>query len=378
MLFNKINKFYLILLALCTTFHAQPMDRLNQDILTIEWGDVIGSILLGTSTLQNLLPSLSLSSPSINKTTRPIGYTSNDFYSLPKDIEPLIISYLHAGSLKETANIINSLSLTDKYLNEKINDPIFCLQLIKHLSEKFNVSNMDVCKALQTKAAKERFELQNELYNLCKNINIEKNVSTQIIEQFQNLIGNKTDILSRFNELYTKGVDLEFTYTEKINNLLFPLIDTLYLTPLMIASINNYELIPILLKKTEKTKQNSSWVNINTPECKNGITPLIFAVITRNMRFVTLLCENKNLEVNKQDNAGNTALLWSLREAPYSADVIKLSISQLILDAGADPEIANNANLTPLQTAQKIEHDKIAASATKKIQNAIERKYAKK
>ena len=148
----KINKFYLALLALCITFYAQPMDRPEpRDMFVIGWASVVGSILLGASTLRDLLPS----------THKQVLTESSNFIQLPKEIRNEIIKLVSlnntAPSLEYAAKTINALSLVNKDLNETINDPIFCLKLIKHLSIKFDRANMDVCKILPKRAAHDRF-----------------------------------------------------------------------------------------------------------------------------------------------------------------------------------------------------------------------------
>jgi hypothetical protein len=346
---NKINKFYLVLLALCISFHAQPMDQPNRDIFIVGWVAAVGAILLGASTIRDLLQT---------PETSPFSFTE-----LSEDMQNEIITLLSlnttADTLEDAAYTIRALSRVNKKLNQKINNPAFCLQLIKSLSEKFECSNMDACKALQTKAAKERETLQNRLYKLCDHTAMGL---------------SESDIDDEFIFLSENGIDLEFTYSEhmvpyKKDSII------LFLTPLMLASIKNHRLVPILLNKN---------ANINAVEPKYQLTSLMLAAIFKNNLSVELLCKNKEIFIDQKDRNGNTALLLSIMPTPYELgpnQMILPVIVKTILNAGADPKLANNEEITPLQEAQTAINDPLtrgARAAANLIQEAIEKKYEQK
>jgi len=334
----KKNNSFLLLLTLCVIFNAHSMDR---DKFLAGWATLVGSVILGTAVLKQLwqTPPLEPSAPFA-------------FSGLPQDMQNKIIEFLSiystAESLSGATRMINSLAQVNTELNAKINDPAFCLQIIKHLSRKFNCSDMDVCLALQTHAAKQLLVLQQQLYNLCTNTEM-----------------SLYDLQEHLIDICVKGVDLEFTYTITMKDVILHQDHIVYATPLMIASMESYQAILPLL---------SQGVNINATD-KNGTTALMFAAKTRNVGAAQELCKyRKFLDINKQDEYGNTALLYSLFQSPYHfAHVTFIGISQAILDAGADPELANNDGVTPLQVAQKIHHQK----AIRIITQAIDKKYAR-
>jgi ankyrin repeat protein len=78
-----------------------------------------------------------------------------------------------------------------------------------------------------------------------------------------------------------------------------------------------------------------------------GKTALMLATELGNTDAVESLLDDPNLAINQQDDDGNTALMLAL----LKQDTFELI--QLIA-AGADPVIANNAGLTPLQAAEQI------------------------
>ena len=222
------------------------------------------------------------------------------FTDLPKEMQNQIIYFLSlnttATTLKEAVDTINSLTKVNKELNELLNKPDVCLQIIKHLAIKFNYSDEQVAAELQTKESQRRLELQHQLKLICMNIND----------------------LANFDSLYEQGVDLNFTYSTKTPNL--------FVTPLMIAG----------------------WSNILEKLCS---------------------MKNKGLDINQRNNNGETAFMMNVnRKSP------ELSKFSILLNAGADPEIPNNAGLTPLQALQTMQQPGYQQFINH-IQKAIARKH---
>ena len=87
------------------------------------------------------------------------------FTDLPQDMRNEIIGFLTvaitATSLEKAAQTINALSRVNKELNQKINESVFCLDLIKHLAKKFECSDEQAAEALQIEGSKKRLELQS-------------------------------------------------------------------------------------------------------------------------------------------------------------------------------------------------------------------------
>jgi hypothetical protein len=88
------------------------------------------------------------------------------FTNLPKELKEIILGYLAMGtnatSVEEAGQAIKSLSHVNKELNQLINDPQFCLKLIKHLAKKFKCTDETAAIALNTKEAQRRLKIQRE------------------------------------------------------------------------------------------------------------------------------------------------------------------------------------------------------------------------
>lgn len=156
---------------------------------------------------------------------QPVGNTQaqltipNDpfpFGNLPKDAQRQIIFFLglygSARTLSAAAEIISNLAQTNKFLNELINEPKFCLHLIKSLAQRFNCSDFVVSKTLPTERAKIQHNLQESLFHLCTN---KDRLSPESLEM--NLV-----------RLINQGVDVNYTYLEEQNP---ALIIATYATP---------------------------------------------------------------------------------------------------------------------------------------------------
>jgi hypothetical protein len=93
-------------------------------------------------------------------------------------------------SLKIAAEEIRNLCITNKALNEIINQPEFTLRLIKSFAKTFHCNNDEiVAEALKTKGAQERIILQEEL------------------DEF---IRSEIFLMDKFETLCKRGADLEF------------------------------------------------------------------------------------------------------------------------------------------------------------------------
>ena len=284
---KKINSL-IALLLLTTTFNGYSMEQPPRGNNYLGWAAIVGSVLLGAIAIKMLWQS---------QPSEPFPFTD-----LPKEIQDQIILLLSlnstATSLKEAVDTINSLAKVNHKLNKLINNPKFCLQIIKHLAIKFNYSDEQVAAELQTKESQRRLNLQHELKLLCINDG------------------------PNFQSLCDQGADLNFTYNTRIPNF--------FITPLMIAR----------------------WSGILNNLCS---------------------MKNKGLDINQRNNKGETALMMALKESHVSSTFFTL------LKEGADPEIADNNGLTPLQFLQEKEPNQFyVKEAIEKIQDAIRKKHEKK
>ena len=307
------------LVLLATTFNSYSMKRpisphqekkqiLGQAQLPSgEWVDIVGLVLSNDAPMKLLL-------------------TNFDFTQLPKDIQHEIIYLLSiettATSLDSAAITINSLAQVNKELNELINDPKFCLKIIKHLAQKFECSDMKAAKALKTKEAKRRFELQDKLYDLCTN-------DTSL-----------TEITPYFELLRQQGIDLNFTYFSEFCNGATPLI--LVVTEDYEDNYTQSELIKFLIMQG---------ADINATN-NDGDTVLMHAARLLKEKIIKLLTEQPKLNINQQDNNGCTALHYIFEDAidRWGGQDIEdkvIVVIKFLLNAGADSEIANNDGETP-------------------------------
>ena len=137
------------------------------------------------------------------------------------------------------------------------------------------------------------------------------------------------------------------------------------MTALMKAALNNNPMMQLLIKYgADVNKVNSK-----------GLTALMLAAYIKKVDAVQCLLNNPNIAINQQDKKGGTALMAAIdtRNRVMNKFIIK-SIVKLLLDAGADPELANFAGLTPLQAAQQTGDQEVIDL----IQDAIDKKYGKK
>src|SRR6266404_2029377 len=158
---KKISSFIAFLL-LATTFNAYTMESQQPSFIK-----TVRNILRRRAAINTLWQ---------KQANEP--YSSFAFTSLPKDMQHHIIHllslYTTADSLETAAFTINALAQVNHELNGLINNPLFCLEIIKNCAKKFNLSEQAVAKTLKTKEAKRREKLQDKLYQLCSSFSPDK------------------------------------------------------------------------------------------------------------------------------------------------------------------------------------------------------------
>lgn len=450
---NKTGLLYALLL-LGATFSVYTMEQSALEKPT--WQDYIayvGAILLGNTELET--------------------GESLPLAQLPLEVKSKIVSLLLLEKSADTLNIatktINSLTQLNKELSELINNPDFCLHLIKRLAQRFSCSDQEVAEALQTKEAKQRLEIQKQFLTLCQEANFNEEEFNMLYEKYKQYIdlnfifysfdpnqkkievtllieATKKNSCPAIQTILKHGAAINKATPEGGTALMYAAIngntntfqclltnpnitidqqDNIGVTSLMLAAMrNNCPVIQTLLthraninKATytgltalmfavgnqqldaiqcllndpnvivdqQDDKEGTALLiaieinncpiiqtllkhgaNINKTR-SNGITPLMFAVMHKNTDTIQCLLNRPNIVIDKQDIEGTTALLGSIL---FLQD--RLIIKQL-LDAGADPEIADNKDLTPLQAAQETGDQEIIDL----IQNAINKKHRK-
>ncbi len=297
---KKTNSF-IALLLFATTFNTYSMEPQPS-----KWAAVVGDVILGTANMTIL-----------SQPNEPFEFTV-----LPLEMQYQIIQLLAsnetASSLQEAAKTINFLAQVNHELNELINDPNFCLQLIKRLAQRFSCSEQEVAEVLQTKEAKQRLEIQKQFLTLCQRENFNK-------EEF--------DLLY---EKYKQYIDLNFTFI-----IFNPNQEKNEITLLIQAALNNNCLaIQTILKYG---------ANINKATYSKVGTALMFAIPKKNIDAIQCLLKNRNIAIDQQDNTGTTALM-------IATMINNCPIIQTLLNHGANINKATNQGLTALMFAVANKH----------------------
>jgi ankyrin repeat protein len=252
------------------------------------------------------------------------------------EIIKFLIEYNLGDSLPTVSRMISGLAQVDHRLNALINNQSFCLQLIKHLSHRFNYSNLAICRALQIKQARIQENIQTDFLKLCQ---------------------EKEPKKISFTTLCSQGLDIEFTSDYKHQEV----------TPLMLAILlDNRSVFSYLLH---------AGANINHAN-RYGTTPLMIAVTFNNNApsssgknlpsAIEQLITNPTLIVDQTNSRGDTALILGIR---LQVPLLKL---ELLLGAGADPEAKNKAGETPLSLARALHNQEFIDL----IEDAIAKKHA--
>ncbi|HLC07452.1 MAG TPA: ankyrin repeat domain-containing protein [Candidatus Babeliales bacterium] len=263
----------------------------------------------------------------------PIREVSNkeSFNKLPKNKKATIISLIttnvNTESLDIAAHTINSLTQVNHELNQLINNPDYCLKVIKNLAQRFDCSDFVACAALQTQAAKQRLKIQKQFYDIC------------ISQQHP---------MEEFNILFAQA-DVTFTY-DYLGEEFSPIIDQ-SMPPLQLTIIKAPRTKPAFF---EKFIAKPEIINLPT---STGMTPLMAAIHMTNMPYILALLHIRNIAVNQKDLKGNTALMLAIKQRDPIPAII-----EAILQAGADPHIANNDGLTPLTAAERTRNKRIIDS----------------
>ncbi|WP_407457724.1 ankyrin repeat domain-containing protein [Fibrobacter sp.] len=80
----------------------------------------------------------------------------------------------------------------------------------------------------------------------------------------------------------------------------------------------------------------------------NGFTPLMYCILHERPRMVDFLLENE-IDVNKQNSIGNTALFYAVFKSKDKTELI-----EKLLKKGANMNIANKVGVSPLSLANSM------------------------
>lgn len=86
---------------------------------------------------------------------------------------------------------------------------------------------------------------------------------------------------------------------------------------------------------------------------ENGFTVLMYCLENDRSNMINLLLE-REIDVNKQNNIGNTALFYAVFQSKNKTDII-----EKLLKKGADMNITNNVGVSPLSLANSMSNEKV-------------------
>jgi len=231
--------------------------------------------------------------------------------------------------------------MTNHYLNQQINKQSFSDDIIDNIASKFFCSHATIARFLNTPASRKRLHLQYQLKQLC-------------CHPYNLTTSNQLDTLIR------RGANLEFTYSHS----------NIQKTALMICTFNKNDVCPLLLEKG---------ADINGCNAHGWSALTLAATFPISIGILRKLINHPDININKQNNRGETALLKTIIDrknrhvgpafhiGPAFMDTIRL-----LLGAKADPELADRNGLTPLIAAKKLGNQEVIEL----IDNAITQKHA--
>ena len=263
------------------------------------------------------------------------------------DIQNITIDYLTIIPSQKNQKKLHTcqchFSSQQTNFNALINNPTFSDSLINTFARKFYCSHETIARYLATKQAKQRLVLQYQLKNWCR-------LTTSIF--------NLPYAHNLLDQLIAQNIDLEFTYNY----------GQYQKTPLMISLDYSYNMFTLLL---------NAGANINGCN-SHGLTPLKLVTIYPINPEYTKLLTQPDLNINQQNKYGESALLRCLirrKDSPQNLGqritASFLTMIAKLLNAGADPELANHAGMTPLDAAQRLRNEEILLI----IQHAIDQKH---
>ena len=273
------------------------------------------------------------------------------FYpTFPKEIDKNILGLVITNTgqtLQEAAQIFSALICVNKFTYMHMDDDQRVLGWIKDLSKRFDCTNLDVARALRTRAAKQRRTDQLGLLFNFDLVEIGKNIS--------NFKGY--------------ALDINFSY------------DKQYPSPLLQCcgdAHRKYTAAHWLI-------ENGADINVCTPEGDNACT---LALSRGHTRFTKAFIERKDFISNHQNNKGDTALHYYIgylkrssecNENYYNDEDRRYYIFvgekhdasiQDLLKKGANPILVNEAGESPLMIAHMIKVDKIRAIVLELLEEA--------
>lgn len=242
---NSIFFSGILLLTTLSHVHAmQPKKMIKAAKKKVSgWVDTVGQALTGEIPTQvaivqlNNAPNNKDSLHTTSSDTTSYDTSPFPFYKLLPEIRRQIIFFMTqfgiSNNLTTAGKAINNLAQVNKELNLLINTPEYYFEISRSLAKRFDVSNEEVAKALQTEQAKKELFTQKNLFDLCLN-------------------GKKfTEIAnaSFFLQLINQGADLNFVYENGDT----PLMVAIYTNPTIAIALVETDADPTITNGENKT-----------------------------------------------------------------------------------------------------------------------------
>jgi len=263
--------------------------------------------------------------------------------SLPKEINSIIVNNIPLSPCFKTVEEVNgvmvALACVNQSWNLYINDSENTLSLIKKLSKKFDVSNMEVTEKLFTVGAKHRYAIQKAA--LC---DWDSEKHGLICKNLDRLLKTKFDLDFTYDGTHTlllkASAENVHEHTGHAPNELFDCED---------ASVSRWLI------------NHGADINVTT---KDGKTPsiLIFAIF--NNALIELFLNHPKFNVDYQDDEGNTVLHYCFKQRiryKYLRDdsfrlklyTIISCVVQKLIEMKANPSLPNKQGETSFDLAKR-------------------------
>jgi ankyrin repeat protein len=264
--------------------------------------------------------------------------------SLPKEINSIIVNNIPLSPCFKTVEEVNgvmvALACVNKSWNLCINDSGNTLSLIKKLSKRFDLCDMEVTTILSMKEAQNRYAIQTAA--LC---NWDRNNDFFICENLGKLLKN--------------GLDLDFTYDDRRNTLLLKAAFSNVFAHTGHAPRHLFDCRYLQVSKW--LIDHGADINVITTD---GKTPSILIFSIFNNPLIQLFLNHPKFNIHYQDNAGDTVLHCCFQQRiryEYLRDdsfrlklyTIISCVVQKLIEMKANPSLPNKQGETSFDLAKR-------------------------
>lgn len=266
----------------------------------------------------------------------------------PREINKVILNLIPSfSSLPEIGEALSILAQVNKSFNFCINDSANTLEIIKKISNRFSLSDIETTNALCIRSASERYAIQ-----------------TAALTKWT---AGKSYTHKNLNKL-RKVLDLNFTYDQKTLCLPTMLMTTAFWQEYGYSDVGVWLI------------ENGADINVTSQDGRNA-----FMIASKyfNLALVPLLLNHSKFNVHHKDDAGNTALhscfgqgITTNYPTGRAIDFEKCKLMcvplQKLMNMGADPLCKNKEGETPLSLAIATKYEPFVQILTQSSQVKID------